>query len=191
MGLDLFVDLYRSGGFAMIEHPKPAAWEPRAASIFNTAATKWIRALDSEGKAIRQFSFNQGLHGAKGVKPTMLLTLRLPTLAGHLAQRQTPKELDQYQHVQSLKGVDESGNFVTSAAKEYPSSMCCAVAKAIHDTARASFSHENVAETVAADSAEADERALFLKTCRMLRMQFDPYSLEGDIGADNNTSSRK
>ena len=189
VGLDIFLDLYRAGGFALIEHPKPAAWEPRAASIFNTAAIQWIRALDPEAKAIRQFSFNQGLHGAKGLKPTMLLTLRMPTLRQHLSMRQTPKELDEYQSMQVLKGVDDSGKFVTSAAKEYPSSMCCAIAKSIHDTVRASFSLENVAESVAATVA-ASERESFYAMCSQLRLQFDPYSMAGEIGADNNIASR-
>ena len=86
-------------------------------------------------------------------------------------------------------GVDDSGNFVTSAAKEYPSSMCCAVAKAIHDTVRASFRPEIVATEGTA--AEVDERERFYCIAKSLKVPFDVYTAAGEIGADFNAGAAK
>jgi len=184
VAVDFFVELYKKGGFSLIEHPAPAHWMPKAASIFRTALFKWLQEL---GPPVQRFKFNQGLHGQKGSKPTTLLLLRLETLPGLLKVRQTPAELDPERSRDKgpLVGLDEGGGFRTTEAKEYPPSMCSAISQSIHNALRASFSDKNCAETSAAsDVADEREEMFPIESLRHLSVPWDPYEAAKEMGSD-------
>ena len=80
--------------------------------------------------------FNQGVHGAKSVKPTMFLTIKLPSIRRYLCsmQRGYTRLYDQYDGA-PLIGFDKTNKvFRTNAVKGYPPSLCRAIANAITDS---------------------------------------------------------
>ena len=124
------LELVRSGGFAIVEHPAPSSHIVQAPSIWNLAATKWI--LEVPGAEL--VKFNQGLHGQISQKPTCLLALRLPTLKEHVKKPQCAIQRATSASSEPLCGKNEDGSWKTSPAKEYPPSMNRALAKACADT---------------------------------------------------------
>ncbi|CAE8584518.1 unnamed protein product [Polarella glacialis] len=127
--------------------------------------------------AVKMHTFEQGVHGQRGRKPTGLLALRLPTLAKYIHTRQLPVEYQlEVQTDAPLRGKDSQGAWRTSAAKEYPQSMCVALAKGFHDTLRAHHamgvpSHEEEEE----DDEEFQE---CLQTYMAFVVQHDRYQEE-------------
>ena len=126
--LDFVLDLVNTGGFALIEHPGEPKHRIRAPSIWRTPQVTWLL----NAPAIQHINMNQGVHGQISKKPTGLLALRLPTLKRYIHKRQGVVE-DVNMGV--LGGWDDHRKcWRTSAAKEYPPSMCRAISLAITDS---------------------------------------------------------
>ena len=70
--------------------------------------------------------FAQGLLGAATVKPTMMLTLRLTTLAQQICKWRVVADLPKGASL----GRGTDGNFRTMTLKEYPPALCGALATA-------------------------------------------------------------
>ena len=103
--ISIMVELYFTGGCGAMEHPaRPKKAE--SASIWRTPL------LD----AFQLLEFMQGLLGAATAKPTMILALRLPSLAHQICRWRI---VDDVPKGASLgRGID--GNFKTMVLKEYP-----------------------------------------------------------------------
>ena len=74
--------------------------------------------------------FHMNSHGL-AKKPTTFLTLRLPTIDRYLHSRRGGYY--DLPRIQTLYGKNSDGGWNTSAAKEYPPSLCLAIARSIKD----------------------------------------------------------
>jgi hypothetical protein len=154
VALEFFAALLATRGCAILEHPAEPVWDhASAASIWRIAYIGWLRV----SRAVELLTFNQRAHRQRGLKPTSLLTLRLPTLSKYIHTRQLPEkyQLDK-QTDAPLRGKDSQGVWRTSAAKEYPQSMCVALAKGFYDTSRVHYW-----TGISSDGEEEDEEEEF------------------------------
>ena len=119
--------LYDVGGCGALEHP---ARPPKStsASIWNTSILQLLLQLPG----FRLWEFAQGLLGAVSAKPTMILALNLPTLGLQIRQWRVVDELPKT--VSIGRGTD--GKFNTMVLKEYPPSLCGALATSFWHTLR-------------------------------------------------------
>ena len=119
--LRMMTVLYVMGGCGALEHP---ARPPKAtsASIWNTPILNLL--LQLPGFSLWEFA--QGLLGAVSAKPTMILSLNLPTLGVAIHQWRVVDELPKMASI----GQGTDGKFKTMILKEYPPAMCAALASA-------------------------------------------------------------
>ena len=106
-------------GCGALEHPA----EPVSAHSESIWRTELVRLL-TRLPGFNLVTFAQGLLGAKSAKPTTLLTLNLPTMARHIHAHRLCAGLP----VASSIGRDSTGSWQTMALKEYPPSLCHALA---------------------------------------------------------------
>ena len=117
--------LYDIGGCGALEHPARPS-KTTSASIWNTAILQLLLQLPG----FRLWEFAQGLLGAISAKPTMILALNLPTLGSQIRSWRVVDELPK--GVSIGRGVD--GKFNTMVLKEYPPSLCGALATSFWHT---------------------------------------------------------
>jgi hypothetical protein len=182
--IDVTVALLATKGMSVSEHP--------ATPISETAASKWrlveIQAL-LKSPAVEMMTFRQGTHGAGSAKPTTLLALRMPSLRKYLYKPQIPLDPERDQN-EKLIGLDGAGRFKTAKSKEYPASMCMAIAKAMRDNIQQHFRRGQPSVPGLHNSCDKDD-----KQSRFLRdfvVAHDAYEDEGDMMADymsNNKTS--
>ena len=121
--------LLRTGGFSATEHPSSATWLPQAASIWKLPEISWQR----QTTAAQLLRFRQGDMGQIGVKPTTLLTIRLPTLKMRIKHNTLPS----HSHVTApLQGRNPDGTWATTRSKEYPVLLNKALAESMLDSIR-------------------------------------------------------
>jgi hypothetical protein len=170
--LTIYTTLLACGGFSVTEHPVDSYWVEGAPSIW-----KLPEVLLVGGAPCSEFvDFKQGLHGQISPKPTTLMVLRLPTLRGHISRPQCP--FPAVADSGPLRGKDAQGRWRTAPAKEYPSSMCKALAMSFIDAVDLMHSGPSPAAVCdpANDQVLADLRVFFVA--------HDPYSVDGIMGAD-------
>eukprot|EP00435_Cladocopium_sp_Y103_P075131 s689_g54.t1 len=114
--LQAVMELIIANGFAVLEHPAEPLHRPSAASIWRLPL---LRVL-TEIPGVDVVSFAQGLMGAASAKPTMLLTVNMPTLLTILHAFRVRTEVP----IAASIGKDLCGRWRTSALKEYPPSLC-------------------------------------------------------------------
>ena len=119
----LEVAVVLQGGGSLKEHPDEAG-NPEFASTWRTRTHETV--LMAAPNAHRH-SIEQWRYGSRGVKPTCLRALNLgnPAISARVL-KETEVVLPHRPH-QGLQGKDSTGQFRTSAAKEYPSQLCCAI----------------------------------------------------------------
>jgi hypothetical protein len=113
--------LYVMGGCGALEHPARPPKET-SASIWNTPLLNLLLQLPG----FRLWEFAQGLLGAVSAKPTMILSLNLPTLGMSIRQWRVVDELPKTASI----GQGTDGKFKTMILKEYPPALCAALASA-------------------------------------------------------------
>ena len=159
-------------GFASLEHPAKSARSSCAASIWDLEEVKILLSVPGA----EQVDFCQDIHGASSRKPTTLLVLRMPALKGFVQSAQLPLARQQQE---VLVGLDDAGRFKTAKAKEYPASMCKALAQGMI-TAISKHAADRGHEAVEEELQDDVQRATFLAWLQ----QFDPYSEETHMQAD-------
>ena len=82
--------------------------------------------------AVTRRTFRQSVHGQISAKPTTFLLLRLDGISKYLYSFQGQSV--PLARVQALHGRDDTGAWHTAGAKEYPPSLCRAIACAIKDS---------------------------------------------------------
>lgn len=119
--------LYDVGGCGALEHP---ARPPKttSASIWNTSILQVLLQLPG----FKLWELAQGLLGAVSAKPTMILALRLPTLGTQICKWRVVDELPKGASI----GRGTDGKFNTMILKEYPPSLCGALATSFWHTLR-------------------------------------------------------
>ena len=127
-------------------------------------------------------TFNQRIHGQISIKPTTLYALRLPTLPRYLCKPQ----LDIGQNSQMLEKLGgkrtmitadgrTTTDFRTARAKEYPPSMCIAIAISMLDSLNAPLPH---------GCQQASVPQSLIDLCTRMQQPHDPYSDIHDMKAD-------
>ena len=171
---DMMVALLGSGGFSLTEHPAQAWWNPLVPSIWKLDVTAWLKI----SPAIRFWTFRQGLHGQLGSKPTTFMALRLSSIGSYLYKPQCPivSRSDSAPLIGRTQDASGKTVFRTAAAKEYPVSLCLAIARAVHDAL-------NAAKVVHEPSKQEDLRKLS-EICQQMVVASDPYEVATEIGAD-------
>eukprot|EP00438_Fugacium_kawagutii_P007639 Skav207582 [mRNA] locus=scaffold2931:206770:211794:- [translate_table: standard] len=111
------------GGLGLLEHPADLA--PTSASIWKLPLVAFLQRMP----AVELRLVNQGYYGSESLKPTCLLTVRLPGLARHLREWRTCTVAPQL----TSTGRQEDGSFRTAKLKEYAPAFCAAMAGAIAD----------------------------------------------------------
>ena len=112
--------LYVTGGYGALEHPAPPKDEEKA-SIWRTSLALFLCSLPG----VKRIDFAQGLLGAKSPKPKSILSLNLPDLVDQIWRGRVCDELPQTSSI----GRDSLGRWKTSTLKEYPPSLCKALAE--------------------------------------------------------------
>ena len=162
--------MIRTGGIGLLEHPADIGGED-SVSIWKT---KEMLAL-IHAPCSSKVTFNQGKHGSPGKKPTTFLLVRLEKIRNYLFKNQceeTPEEAQAPK--ETLLGLDEKGNFRTAKAKEYPPSLCKAIAHGILDEL----------ELTQMPNSLSEEEALDLEALSPYHVAHDPFCEEQEIGAD-------
>jgi len=118
--LEAVTDLYCTGGVAITEHPAAPKNED-SVSIWRTPLVALLQALPR----CQLLTLAQGLWGAKSPKPTSLLVLNAPNLVQILRMWQMAQNVPNSSSI----GRDETGNWSTSALKEYPPALNAALAQ--------------------------------------------------------------
>ena len=109
-------------GTGFVEHPRDPG-NPAMVSIWRLPLVRLVLSLPG----MRLVHLCQGLFGAPSPKPTTLMVLGLPNLEKQLNACRIAKELPTSVSV----GKDHNGQFRTAPLKEYPPSMCRAIAQAL------------------------------------------------------------
>lgn len=109
-------------GTGFVEHPRDPE-QDHIVSIWRLPVLRAILQLPN----VRLLHLAQGLYGAPSAKPTTLLVLGMPGLEITLHAHRVTRELPQGASV----GKNELGQFNTAPLKEYPPSMCRALAMAL------------------------------------------------------------
>ena len=128
---------------------------------------------------VEKITFTQGLHGSEGVKPTTVLALRLPSLGKYLEKPQVPVTA---RKKTELVGKDEQGRYRTAAAKEYPSSLSRAFARAMLD--EMDHHAKDSGQVQEENGRRIVEEAEWLETLGGWMVPFDEYCEEGAIMQD-------
>eukprot|EP00435_Cladocopium_sp_Y103_P061847 s1267_g23.t1 len=116
------------GGLFLSEHPA-LPYDLTRASTWTAGITELLRYHDSvELRHIQQWKW-----GAASIKPTGLLSYRLPKLIRSMNTAQTPGVS---RPSSPAIGKNAEGKFKTMCLKEYPSDLCSAFAKAFVDQLR-------------------------------------------------------
>ena len=111
--------LYDTGGCGAMEHPaKPP--KDTSASIWCTHILDMLQGLDG----FHLWQLAQGLLGAVSAKPTMVLTLNLPSFGAQICSWRVTQELPKKVSI----GRGHDGKFSTMVLKEYPPAFCGALA---------------------------------------------------------------
>ena len=116
---EAFLRLAGRRGIAAVEHPKEPE-EPDLASIWKLPL---IRAL-CELPGAELLTLSQGLLGAPSCTPTGLLCLNLPGMCHAVARHRVTPDVPRGSSI----GLDRSGQWATSALKEYPPAFSRALA---------------------------------------------------------------
>ena len=109
-------------GVGLLEHPKDPE-NPHYVSIWRLPILRLLLTLPR----MRLISLSQGLFGAPSPKPTTFLVLGMETLEMDLHRHRLSGHLPQGCSI----GKDSSGNYRTAPLKEYPPSLCLAIATGI------------------------------------------------------------
>ena len=117
--LRILVHLFLCGGFGAIEHPAEPD-NPLSASIWRTELIGLLMRLPG----FERHQFAQGLMGARSAKPTGLLALNLPTMRQCLHASRICSDLPRASSI----GKATTGHWNTMPLKEYPPSLCRALA---------------------------------------------------------------
>ena len=117
--------LYITGGCGALEHPARPPNET-SASIWNTPLINLLLQLPG----FHLWEFAQGLLGAITAKPTMLLSLNLPTLGQQICAWRVVDNLPKGASI----GQGTDGKFRTFVLKEYPPALCGAIATSFMQT---------------------------------------------------------
>ena len=115
------IELSATGGFGLLEHPAEPDDLPSAASIWRLPLLRLILQLPG----MRKCRLAQGLLGAPTPKPTDLLTLNMEGIMMQFNKHRIRKELPKARAI----GKQNDGHWKTSVLKEYPPSMCQAIAR--------------------------------------------------------------
>jgi hypothetical protein len=115
------IELSATGGFGLLEHPAEPDDLPTAASIWRLPLLRLILQLPGMQKC----RLAQGLMGAPTPKPTDLLTLNMDGIMVQFNKHRIRKELPKARAI----GKQTDGHWKTSVLKEYPPSMCQAIAR--------------------------------------------------------------
>ena len=115
------IELAATGGFGLLEHPAEPDDLPTAASIWRLPLLRLILQLPGMQKC----RLAQGLMGAPTPKPTDLLTLNMDGIMIQFNKHRIRKELPKARAI----GKHSDGHWKTSVLKEYPPSMCQAIAR--------------------------------------------------------------
>eukprot|EP00435_Cladocopium_sp_Y103_P015908 s2948_g3.t3 len=143
--------LARVHGVGILEHPADPADED-VSSIWRLPVLHLLRQLP--GAQIH--SLSQGLFGAPTPKPTMLYSLNLPNILSVLREHWVTTELPKRSSIGKLS----DGSWATTRLKEYPPSLCRALAWAMHSAIHATPSVEH-----------GPSMDSFLASCRPLLIQ--------------------
>ena len=119
-----FVLLFLQKGYAVLEHPDEPH-DANAVSIWRLPILAVIRMLPG----VELHRILQGLFGAESPKPTGFLTLNLPGFISTLHKWRLVKQPPTGISI----GRSASGEFLTSKLKEYPPSLCAALAQCFMD----------------------------------------------------------
>ena len=128
VGFHFLLLMAQCGGLGFLEHPEKPTGIPQAPSIWFLSYVKWL--LDIPGMISK--AFTQDVHGQISVKPTRMLFLRMPSVVKYLYRPQ--EEVAKTKDLAPLMGKNTDGSFRSAQAKEYPSSLCKALAKGILDS---------------------------------------------------------
>eukprot|EP00435_Cladocopium_sp_Y103_P064502 s2_g26.t1 len=115
--------LARVNGVGILEHPADPSDED-VSSIWRLPVLHLLKQLPGA----QVHSLCQGLFGAPTPKPTMLYSLNLPNLLSVLRAHWVTSELPQRSSIGKL----HDGSWATTRLKEYPPSLCRALAWAMH-----------------------------------------------------------
>jgi hypothetical protein len=121
-----------SGVPGVMEHPAPAHWQPRAASIFRTAE---IRRLLQHPHA-ELVTVDQCMFGQTARKPTCFLAISMPRLRTELQSMENHGRCTHTNGHGTALGVDDRGAFRTTRLKVYPTALCAWLARGFADYSR-------------------------------------------------------
>ena len=191
----LLVACVASGVSAVAEHPAMPA-DYMKPSIWRLAYIKWLAAVS----AAELLVFCQSTHGQVSKKPTCFFSLRNPTLRKYLYRYQGHEcTRPDAQNLRVLGGKLESGQWATSETKEYPPSLCRALALSVLDNINSGhqergdpMTDDSVPGTVVLGGVDQDK---YEKYYQKYVVRHDPYDEhdQQDIKADcmlHNTNSR-
>jgi hypothetical protein len=148
-------------GAGLLEHPRDPE-HPDYVSIWRLPILRLLLNLPR----MRLISLSQGLFGAPSPKPTTFLVLGMATLEMNLHRHRLSGHLPQGCSI----GKDSSGNYRTAPLKEYPPSLCMAVATGLCTDITSMDCGE----------AECDPPSEFIERCKGMH----DVSFDGWIGHD-------
>lgn len=125
------------------------------------------------------FRINQFIHGQSSSKFTGILAVRLPLLKQFLRLPQYEQEqIDTYrrslpQRQSPTAVLTEDGSWSTGHLREYPPSMCRAIAKAIQCQIETSHRNSFINQSLCEDLQQTDP--IFWELSCGLNPNFDPY----------------
>ena len=112
------------GGMSMMEHPAPRPLDgDKPSSWASPAQSRYMKKLPSSTMGYVE----QWKYGALGVKPTTLRHVNMPGFA-EIYREELPTAI---RPREGLRGLDHSGAWRTSAAKEYPTALCKGMSRAV------------------------------------------------------------
>eukprot|EP00438_Fugacium_kawagutii_P006832 Skav227855 [mRNA] locus=scaffold383:56585:58651:- [translate_table: standard] len=117
-----FYALAAANGVGLFEHPDP----PASSSHPSIWKVPIVAAL-SRCPGVHLHRVNQGLFGSESMKPTGILALNLPSFAHDLATWTITKQ----SWSEQSWGQTEAGHYRSARLKEYPPSLCGAMASAL------------------------------------------------------------
>ena len=128
-GLQVLAQHIQFGGYYLSEHPAPPR-DPVRPTVWRAPLTLLMRQHpDVDLRIINQWEWH-----AESVKPTGLLSLRMPRLVPSM--RSIPNLATEKPQTVTI-GTDSSGRFRTAGLKEYPSKLSEGFSRAITDQLRA------------------------------------------------------
>ena len=148
-------------GAGLLEHPRDPE-HPDYVSIWRLPILRLLLNLPR----MRLISLSKGLFGAPSPKPTTFLVLGMATLEMDLHRHRLSGHLPQGCSI----GKDSSGNYRTAPLKEYPPSLCMAVATGLCTDITSMDCGE----------AECDPPSEFIERCKGMH----DVSFDGWIGHD-------